>query len=114
MADISFAKDSLTGLYDIFNKKVTDLDVVIQKIYIRLNISKGEWAADPNIGISYEQLAQFSSEPTAIAQLYADEILQVPNVTSAEVSDLKTDETNRVVSITFVVGTPFGQTTITV
>jgi len=114
MADIAFVKDPITGVYDIANRKVTDLDVVIQKIYIRLSIIKGEWAANPNIGISLEQLAQFSVEAGAIAQVYADEILQVPNVTSAEISDIQTDQTNRVTSITFVVNTAFGQTTITV
>jgi len=101
-------------LYDILNKKVSDIDVVAQKIYIRLGIPKQEWAADTSIGVALDDLAQFSAEPTAIAQLYADIILQVPKVTSVDVVEINTEVTDRNASITFNVGTAFGATTVTV
>ena len=118
MADIMFTQvdtdNNGTGIYDMLNKKVSNADVVAQKIFTRLNIPKSEWVADPTIGVSLNDLSQFEEEPTVLAQVYADIILQVPNVTSVDVADIATDDAARKASVTLNVSTTFGNINITV
>ena len=117
MSDIAFTTIGTdvhgAPIYDIENRKVEGVDVVAQKIAIRLAMPRQEWAADPSIGVALSDLAQFASEPTAIAQLYADAILQVPKVSGADVVDINTEIENRVAVITFNVSTSIGTVTIT-
>jgi phage baseplate assembly protein W len=112
MADIKF--DLINGIYDITNEFVSGIDVIKQQIYIRFNIPKGEWASDPTIGISLSQLSQFSLDPAAVAQIYADEALQIPNVTSVSVENIDVDLNNRIANITFNISTIYGETTVTI
>jgi hypothetical protein len=114
VTDIRFEKvlnyETGNSNFQLYNEMIQGVKVIKQKILIRLNIYKGEWAADPGVGISMLAVSQNSQDPVTVAQIYADEILQVKGVTSVRVADLDVNESNRLINMTFTVSTIYNQT----
>lgn len=114
MVSIKWQINPATGNYDIVNQfQKNSLEVIKSKILIRLNTSKGEWAPDPDFGISSSILSQNQNDPDIQTQLILDEILKVKNVNSATVSGTNFDASNRLLSASFNVNTVYGQINVT-
>lgn len=109
--------DPVTNLkyYDITNDYETDpLEVIKSKLIFRLGTYKGEWFQDLDFGLPILAIKNNSTSPDTIAQLIADEILKVENVTSAQIVDKTFDASTRIFSASYNVNTIFGTTTVEV
>jgi len=109
--------DDSTGLrvYDIFNSyQENPLEVIKSKLIIRLGTAKGEWIDDPDFGIPLASIKQNTSNPDVIAQLIADEILKVENVTGVKLVSKVVDSVLRKFTASFSVSTIYGITSIEV
>jgi len=114
---MQYKTDPDTGViyYDIVNSYQTDpLEVIKSKLIIRLGTAKGEWADDPDFGIPVAAIKQNTSNPDVIAQLIADEILKVENVSGVKLIDKVVNTSLRTFSASFSVSTIYGVTTVEV
>lgn len=112
-----YQTDPDTGVryYDILNEYQTDpLEVIKSKLLIRLGTAKGEWPDDLDFGIPIGSIKRNTSSPDVIAQLIADEILKVENVTSVKIVEKSVDEALRTFAASFSVSTIYGTTNVDV
>lgn len=116
--------DPDTGIraYDLVNKYQTDpllsspyqidpLEVIKSKLIFRLGTAKGEWKDDLDFGIPLTALKANTTNPDLTAQLIADEILKVQNVTSAALTEKDFNASTRRFTAAYNVGTIYGTTT---
>jgi hypothetical protein len=108
-----------TNTHDIDNYFTQDgntgnLEVIKSKILIRLSTFQGEWAPDPEFGISIDAISDQAENPDVIAQILTNEILQVENVNNVQIDTLEYLATTRSFSATIKANTIFGTITITV
>lgn len=109
--------DQFTGLsaYDILNEYETDpLQVIKSKLQILLATAKGEWPPDPDFGLPIAQIKQNGNFPDVVAQLIANEILTVQNVSSVALNSDSFDATLRIYTASFTVNTVYGNTSVEV
>ena len=114
---MQYKTDPDTGIvyYDIVNSYQTNpLEVIKSKLIIRLGTAKGEWPDDPDFGIPIGSIKQNTTNPDVIAQLIADEILKVENVSGVKLIDKVVNSSLRTFSASFSVSTIYGVTTVEV
>ncbi len=118
MVDFVWAKDPVTGYYDIQNAftpltNAGNLAVIQSKIIITLGTTQGEWAPDQSFGLPEQSLLASSDNIDVLAQVIVTEILTVQNVNNVIILSLDYTPTTRNLSSSFNVNTAFGVTTVT-
>lgn len=107
--------DTNVRYYDILNSYQTDpLEVIKSKLIIRIGTAKGEWVDDPDFGIPIESIKENTNNPDVIAQLIADEILKVENVSGVKLLEKSVNASKRTFSGNFSVTTIYGITSVEV
>jgi len=95
--------------YDITNLyQENPLEVIKSKVIYRMGTSKGEWYNDPDFGFPTLAININSTDPDVIAQLMADEILKIENVTNVNVISKDYNTNTRVFTSLFNVFTIYG------
>jgi len=102
-----------TGSYiDIVNSfENTAINIIQDKLQIRLNTIKGEWSLDTDAGIPVSTIFQNSDSPDVVAQYYADEALKVPGISSISIQGEEFDAASKFFTATLVALTSSGETT---
>lgn len=103
-----------TQYRDIVNEYETiGINITKQKIDNILNIIKGEWTPNVDVGLPMESIRQNGNNPDIVAQLYVTEILTVPHVVNVDIPVSNYDDSRRIYSADFVITTDFGATITT-
>jgi hypothetical protein len=114
---MEYKKDTETNVifYDILNSYQTNpLEVIKSKLIIRLGTAKGEWQKDPDFGIPLLAIKQNTNNPDVVAQLIADEILKVENVSGVKLIEKNVNSETRIFFANFEVSTIYGTTNVEV
>ena len=119
MTEFVWAINPNTDDYDILNEftpstNAGNLQVIQSKILITLGTLQGEWAAQPDFGISTIAINQNSDNEDVVAQIIANEILTVQNTKSVSILSFSNTPSTRIFTGSFSTNTVFGTTTVTV
>jgi translation elongation factor EF-1beta len=117
MKEIVWSYNKELGFYDIKNEFTVggdegNLEVIKSKILIKLNTFQGEWADDLNFGIPLIANNQNNTDPNAYLQIIVNELLEIENVESVDVSFFEYTESSRLFSASFDVSTVYGKISI--
>ncbi len=89
---------------------VDKLDQVRQKITIKLNFYSGEWFLDTTVGVPlFDVVFVKNPDLNIIASVMKTEILSVEGVKSILEYSQTYDSTNRILEITFIADTIYGE-----
>ena len=113
MQEIAWVQDPVTLLYDIQNEYTLpgnpgNLQVIQSKIQITLSSLQGEWAADPSFGIPIAIVNQNSDSPDVVAQIFANQVLEIQNVNNVAITSFDYVATTRSFSGVFTANTVYG------
>lgn len=100
----SFVLD-INGDLDITNGKLsftTGLEAIRQHLAIKLQIAKGEWFLNQEVGVPYfEKIFQKPANFEVVSSVFKTEILETPGVTELLSFEMDFDANTRELSISF-------------
>lgn len=100
--------DPVTGDLPSFTRHASGMDVIAQRVRVRLGTHRGDWPLDVTAGIPWtDYLGRKPLDLAALASVIALEILQVPGVT--RVLDLDWQQVGTSATITATVLTEVGR-----
>ncbi len=112
MATVDAYLDPITNDLPAVNRLITGLDLVLQRIRIRLNRNRGEWFIDITAGVPLlDWLAHKPPRLGEIAAFIRSELDSIPGVAGTDEFRSSFDTATRTVRITGVVFTETGDVT---
>lgn len=106
---VDWATDSTTGDLDIsgkdFRLTVEETgEALAQRLSIRLDFARGEWALDLRQGVPYfEEILVKNPDLIGVRAIFREVILETPGVESIDQLDLDLDTAQRILRVTAVV-----------
>lgn len=96
------------GDLPVFTRHVSGMEVIAQRVRVRLGTHRGDWPLDVRAGIPWtEYLGRKPLDMAALAAVLAVEMLAVPGVTAVEDLDWSVD--NGLATITATLRTAVGK-----
>lgn len=115
MSGYDVGLDTTTGDLPVFTRHITGIDLILQRVRIRLETGLGEWRLDTRRGLDYQGWTQMKPPPTnLVSGLIRSEVANTPGVIRVTSWEAEYDATTRTITITGSVDTEYGEVTVVV